>query len=120
MSMELTARSVEAAEMAELESLVLSIAENQDGSGWKLIFMRPSRPTDQDLALNQATYAITSHEGVTVYGGVVDWSRSGATFRFVMTAEAASVLGLDEQFVLITVDDAAAGLIDDARQWIVG
>lgn len=117
---ELTARRIEVDEMSDWDTYVLSLAENEDASGWQLIFSLPLHPGEQDVALGQATYAITTHEGITHYGGVQNWRREGNQFQFWLNKKASEALGLDDELSISVPNRDNAELVENALGRIVG
>lgn len=106
----LTASRAEAQPLLDLECFTLSIAENEDGSGWALHISCGLEPETDPIG----PYDITTHEGITYYGGISNWERRGVGIKLMITAEAAETLGLEETFEIVFADSETAELVDAA------
>lgn len=88
------------------EVVEVGLAESDDGTGFVLLLQRAGyEPDEQDIALGLDTYCLVSG-GRTHYGGVLRAARDGDTLHVRITADAASLLDLPEQFT-ITLDGPA-------------
>jgi len=69
--MRFTVRRVAVTEFPEARTLVVGIAEKEDGTGRGLLFqVSLEAPSRQDLSLGQATYCTSADNGRTTYGGI--------------------------------------------------
>ena len=64
------ATSVAAANVQDLNALVVLFAENPDGSGARLELQRALSFDAQDCQLSHDTYCLSTETGATYYGGV--------------------------------------------------
>ena len=80
-------------ELDELNTLVLGLSDTQDGSGNILILERGLSFDEQDVALGQDTYSISTASGATVYGGIMRSVLDERLLTIELTAEAAGALG---------------------------
>ncbi len=68
---EFEVRRIAVEELHELDTYVVGIAENADGSGDALLLQTAlTASTEQDRALDMDTYCVSTAWGATVYGGV--------------------------------------------------
>ena len=112
----LTASRADAQPLFDLECFTLSMAENEDGTGWALLISCGLEAETDSLG----RYEITTHEGVTYYGGISRWDRRGVRVKFSLTAEAAGALGLERSFEIAFADSDTAGVVDAALSRITG
>ncbi|MEN0067633.1 MAG: Imm10 family immunity protein [Myxococcota bacterium] len=78
-----------------------AVAEQADGSGFALHFLRARTFDDEDEALGQATYCLTTNEGSTSYGGVERFERGPRHLDLDLTSKAAETLFVPERFRLL-------------------
>ncbi len=88
-------------ELDDLNSLVVGVAENADGSGKSLLFSTTLTPFDeQDRLLGQDTYCISTEWGATVYGGVMSCILQDNVLVLTLDPEAADILELSKECFL--------------------
>ncbi len=93
----ITIRRVEALELLDVETFVVAMGEQPDGSGQGLIFQLGLAPDEQDRALGMDTYCVCNEAGATVYGGVTSCILEGDLLRLSFTPEAAESLAVGEE-----------------------
>ena len=81
-------------ELDELNTLVLGLSDTQDGSGNILILERGLSFDEQDVALGQDTYSISTASGATVYSGITRCVIKDRVLTLDFSAEAADSLGI--------------------------
>ena len=119
MTMRLTAGVVSVGDLEDLDSYAVSLAEHPDGTGWALIISRAYEFTDEDIAQGMGTYAISTHEGRTHYGGIKGWQRNGVEFEVDVDEATVEDLGLEERFSLIVADDSTADTVEAGLQRVL-
>ena len=87
-------RYVALEEPEETNTLVLGLSDIQDGSGNTLIIERGLSYDEQDAALGQDTYSISTASGATVYSGIIRCVSNDQVLTLDFTAEAADGLGI--------------------------
>jgi hypothetical protein len=92
--------AVDAQEFPDLESFVVSLAQYRDGDGWSISIQLPINVSSQDISLGQDTYAISTSDGITHYGGITSWSYSDGQIVLRLTEDAAAETALGEEVVL--------------------
>ena len=90
------------------EDGVLTVGFAEEVGSGALLFSRSDRIDKQDSILGMDTYAISTQDGATVYGGVESATLNGTSLELQLTAETAAVLGLSESLVLRFEDPAQA------------
>ena len=86
--------------------------------GRALLVSRSDVIDEQDSLLGMETYALSTDDGATVYGGVESAELEGPSLKLRLRAESAAALGLPSDLRLRFADQAAA---DDARaelRWV--
>lgn len=116
MNLELQAQRVEVGVLCDLDVFLVSMAGGGKPPCWSLIFSLGSHPTEQDAQLGQDTYDITTHEQVSCYGGLKNWSNAGREFTLKFES-AAALLGIEET-VLILVDESQVERLSDGFRHI--
>lgn len=94
------ALAVSAIEMADLNSFVVVLAEESDGSGMRLEIQRALEFDEQDKQLGQDTYCVCTESGATCYGGIESWVFLGNELKIILDARAQSVLGVKGGFLI--------------------
>jgi len=114
------AKAVAVAELTELETFVVFLAENPDGSGERLELQRALAFDAQDQRLGQDTYCIVNESQATSYGGVTSWRLLEATLEIVLDDRAAKVFGVDGFLVTLEVDAVRLGAVRDGLLRVFG
>ena len=83
---------------------------SQDGRS--LVVSRPDAIDDQDSLLGMDTYALSTQDGATFYGGVESAKLEETSLELRLRREAAAALGLSTNLLLRLADESAA---DKAR-----
>lgn len=91
--------SVEAID--ELNTLVVALAENRDGSGARLEFQKALSFDEADIGAGMDTYCLVLGSGATHYGGIKDWVIQNHRLTVQLDAAAAEELGLSQSFDVI-------------------
>ena len=107
-------------ELDELNTLVLGLSDTQDGSGNILILERGLSFDEQDVALGQDTYSISTASGATVYGGIMRSVLDERLLTIELTAEAAGALGTTQtcQF-LLELDSGSVGRLREGLRRVL-
>lgn len=86
--------------------LLAAVAEGADGSGFSIQFSRAASWDQQDRDLGMDTYCISTSEGATYYGGVVEMTAGSGFIDVDLKPKAARTLYLPQRFRLsLAVDD---------------
>jgi len=85
----------------DFDGMLAAVAEQHDGSGFALHFLRASAFGDEDRAAGTDTYCLTTNEGNTAYGAVERWSRGPRHLDLDVWSEAARTLCVPERFRLL-------------------
>jgi len=91
-----TARMLVAEEARDLNSFIVFLYENADGTGEHIEFQRSLVFDEQDAEHGMDTYCIATGEGASHYGGLVWWSVCDKTLILQIDPRAAAVLGVDQ------------------------
>jgi len=75
-----------------------SATQGRGGEAGSLVFGVSRSHDEQDRALGLDTYDITVGDGSRIYGGLESLVRDGDVIKVRISAEAASTLGLPEEF----------------------
>lgn len=81
--------------MADLNCFVIVLAEHADGTGERLELQRAITFDEQDRALGQDTYCLTTSDGATRYGGVRSHDLADGRLQIQLDDDAAATLGVD-------------------------
>jgi len=94
-------------ELDELKAFVVGLAENLDGSGKSLLLSTTLTVfDDQDRALDEGTYSISTEWGATTYGGLTGCVRRSDVLTLTFDTDAAETLGIGcECRLQLHVDD---------------
>jgi Immunity protein 10 len=93
-SMMLEVNAVAAEEDEELGVYSVNFGGMQTGNQWLISIQLPLNISEQDIALGQDTYAITTSTGATHYDGVLGWGFWPGGVFLDLDDEAAKILGL--------------------------
>lgn len=88
------ASRADAEQMDDLNTFVVAVAENPDGTGNRLEFQRALSIEPEDVDLGMDTYCLCTSEGASHYGGVVTWSASSDCLTVMLDQVAAKALNL--------------------------
>ena len=103
-----TVRLVVVEEMLDLNSFVVILYENKDGSGKHIEFQRALSFDEQDIRSGMNTYCTVTGDGATHYGGVNGWGISDTTLALQLETEAAVALGMEQEFhVALELNEAS-------------
>ena len=80
--------------------------------GGALVVSRADAINGQDSLLGMDTYALSTQDGATVYGGVESAKLTETSLELRLRAEAAAALGLSRNLLLRFADESSA---EDAR-----
>lgn len=98
---ELIVRAAVLTTEGDFDGMIAGVAEEADGSGFALHFLRASHFDAEEQALGRDTYCITTNEGNVVYGGVVRWECGPRHLDLELASEAAQTLHVPERFRLL-------------------
>ena len=90
-------KTVAVEDIAEDNTLVVGLSEDQEGRGQTLLFQVAYSFDEQDRALGMDTYAVSNEAGETVYGGVTSCILEGNILTVRFDPEAAATLEMDEE-----------------------
>lgn len=114
------ALGVSALEMPDLNSFVIVLAEEPDGSGKRLEIQRALEFDEQDRELGQDTYCVCTDQGATYYGGITSWEVAGDVLRIVLNTKAATALHVKDGFEIeVGVDAEALAQLKSSLQRIL-
>ncbi|MEO0602345.1 MAG: Imm10 family immunity protein [Myxococcota bacterium] len=85
----------------DFDGAMAAVAEQADGSGFALHFLRARAFDEGDRAQGTNTYCVTTNEGNTEYGAIVDWDRGPRHLDLEMHPDAARRLHVPERFRLL-------------------
>lgn len=90
-------RRIAVEELDDVDTFVVGLAEHEDGSGEALLLMASLTVADeQDRALGQDTYCVSTAWGATVYGGMTECALRGDLLLLRFDAVAAETLGIGQ------------------------
>jgi Immunity protein 10 len=89
-----TARAVAAEELRDINTFVVVLAENHDGSGARLELQKALRLDERDRKLEMDTYCLCTQEGATFYGGIESWKLMSDLLEINLNTRATEVLGV--------------------------
>jgi Immunity protein 10 len=92
-----TIRCVAVADDDDLNTFVVGLAEDADGSGWGLVFQIAHSFDEQDRMLGEDTYCISTTWGATVYGGLTSCVLQDDELVLEFDSEGADTLGISEE-----------------------
>jgi hypothetical protein len=95
---EFTVQRAAAQDYDATDTYILALGQGRGGEGGSLVFSVNRSHDEQDRALGLDTYDITVGDGSRIYGGLESLVRDGDVIKVRITAEAASTLGLPEEF----------------------
>jgi Immunity protein 10 len=75
----------------------VNFGNSQTGDEWLISIQLPLNISEQDIALGQDTYAITTSSGATHYDGVLGWGFWPGGVFLDLDDEAARILGLSSR-----------------------
>jgi len=87
-------------ELPDVNSFVVVLAEQADGSGARLELQRALSFNEQDRKLGMDTYCLCVTSGATHYGGVTSWSVRERRLELALTDDAAATLGTGPSIVV--------------------
>ncbi len=94
---EFEVRRITVEALDDLNTYVVGIAENMDGSGQTLLLQTALTPIDeQDRTLNMETYCVSTAWGATVYGGVTSCALQDDLLTLGLDPRAAETLGIGQ------------------------
>jgi len=102
-----TARAVAAEERRDLNTFVVVLAENQDGSGARLELQKALCLDEQDRKLEMDTYCLCTEEGATFYGGIKSWKLMSDLLEINLDMQAAEALGVQGFAISFSAKDFA-------------
>ncbi len=95
---EFEVRRIAIEELRDLDTYVVGIAENEDGSGESLLFQTAiTAAEEQDRALGMDTYCVSTAWGATVYGGVMACALRDDLLTLKFDPPAAETLGISQE-----------------------
>jgi hypothetical protein len=94
------AKVVAAAELPDLNTFAVVLAEDGDGSGLRLEIQKALSFDEQDRRLGLDTYCLCTEAGATYYGGVTSWTLTEGSLELRLDEKAAEVLGVEGGFVV--------------------
>lgn len=92
-----TASSSAVEVLRELNTQVVVLAENKDGSGRRLEFQKALNFDVSDVEAGMDTYCLVVESGATHYGGVIGWAIEEHQLALHLDDGAAEELGLVQQ-----------------------
>ena len=105
---EFEARAVAAVELVDLNTFVIVLAEDADGSGQTLELQLALDFDDQDEARGEGTYCLVVDGSRTHYGGVGGYELSGDALTISLDEHAQAQLEVDSGFhIRIAVDPSS-------------
>jgi hypothetical protein len=110
----LRVRLITADEMKDVNTFVLGLCENEDGSGDYVLLQRALSFDKQDRKMGMATYNLTVSSGATVYGGINSFSLNDRVLTMQLSADATKVIGDDGFELRLDVDDSSAARLRKA------
>ncbi len=107
-------------ELIDVDTFVVGLAEAEVGDGASLLISIALLPYDeQDRALGQDTYCISTEGGATVYGGLTRCVLHNNALLLGLTPDAATTLGLPTQTRFpLTIDHATVARLRAGLQRI--
>jgi len=87
-------RHVALEELEDINTLVLGLSDTQGGGGNTLVLEKGLSYDEQDAALGQDTYSISTASGATVYSGITRCVIKDRVLTLDFSAEAADSLGI--------------------------
>lgn len=94
------AKMLAAAELRDLNTFAVVLAEELDGSGMRLEIQKSLSFDEQDRKYGHDTYCLCTEEGATYYGGVTSWTLTEDSLEVQLDTEAAEILGVEDGFVV--------------------
>ena len=94
------AKALTAVELPDINTFVVVLAEETDGSGMRLEIQKSLSFDEQDRRCGLDTYCLSTEEGTTYYGGVTSWTLTKGSLEIWLDAEAAEALGVEGGFVV--------------------
>ncbi len=98
---ELIVRAAVFTDHGDFDGTMAAVAEEADGSGFALHFLRARQFDDSDRAQGLDTYCVATNEGNTAYGAVSHWERGPRHLDVDLHPEAARTLFVPERFRLL-------------------
>lgn len=117
MTMTLRVRAVAASQLDDLNTFVVVMAEEADGSGNRIELQRALEFDQQDRSLGMDTYCTYLADGACQYGGIRKCVLNGNELRLEFASETASTLGVHEHIVVQLDVDAPS--LDQVRAGIL-
>jgi hypothetical protein len=84
--------AVAAEELRDINTFVVVLAENRDGSGARLELQRLLSLDEQDRRLAMDTYCLCTEDGATVYGGIKSWTLRSDLLEIDLDVQATEAL----------------------------
>ena len=94
------AKALSAAELSDIDTFAVVLAEELDGSGARLELQRSLSFDEQDQRHGQDTYCLCTEQGATHYGGVTSWTLTQDSLQILLDTKAAEALGVEGGFVV--------------------
>lgn len=95
----------------------VALAEHEDGAGQQLIIQRA---LDEDgNAAESETYAISTDQGATHYGGILNWSTRSTILYMTLADEAANILSMTTSLRFALPSAEEASLIRRGLAWMM-
>ena len=115
------ARAAGASEFVDLNAFVVVVAENPDGTGWRLEVLRALEFDEQDVALGMDTYCLCTADGAAHYGGVIRWQVLDGVFGMELGEAAARDLQLPRSLrIRLEVSESDARVVEDGLRRAFG
>jgi hypothetical protein len=108
-------------ELPDLDTYVIDAADREDGSGEALLLMVSlSSYDEQDRALGQDTYCISTAQGATIYGGLTRCVLQFDSLTLGFEPEAAHALEVPLDIILpLRVDPADIRILYDGLRRVL-
>src|SRR5829696_9724689 len=105
--------------LTELNTFVLAMAEDVDGSGHRIELQRSLKFDDQDRALGLDTYCVCLASGASHYGGIRSCVLNGRRLSIEFTEEASTELSIEPSIdIILRVDEDAVAQVRDGLRRI--
>jgi hypothetical protein len=108
-----TVRAVAVQELEDINTFLIALAENPDGTGRRLEVQRALEFDEQDQELGQDTYCLCTAEGAVHYGGVARHAIDAGALEIHLDAAAAQVLGVEGFLLRLDVSAEAVQSLAD-------
>jgi hypothetical protein len=92
------AKAVAAEHLDDIETYVIVLAEEVDGSGARVELQLADWFDEQDETYGMDTYCVCTEDGATKYGGILGWTLGETFLELRLDEKAAAVFGVEGGF----------------------